>query len=341
MIFMGNKLRIGILGCANIAEKYSIAAFKSLINAELVCIASRNPEKAKNFAQKHGIEPENYNSLIERKDIDVVYIPLPVGLHEEWVIKAANAGKHVICEKSLTHDLDSAKRMVEACRKNSVALFENFMYNFHPQHEKVLSLLNSGAIGIPFLFQGFYGFPPFPENDIRYDKELGGGSLNDAGCYTVFMSRKILQSEPVAVTCSLVKGEQKEVDVIGSALLKFPEGGSALIAFGLNQVYQNNYLVWGSKGLIRVNRAYPIPPNMKPQIEILKNENSRETITPINAPAANHFELSFQNFCGVVIKTDLKRINEAYETVLQQARVMEAMRISSREQRMVEMKEFG
>ena len=112
MIFMGNKLRIGILGCANIAEKYSIAAFKSLINAELVCIASRNPEKAKNFAQKHGIEPENYNSLIERKDIDVVYIPLPVGLHEEWVIKAANAGKHVICEKSLTHDLDSAKRMV-------------------------------------------------------------------------------------------------------------------------------------------------------------------------------------------------------------------------------------
>ncbi len=332
------KVRIGILGCANIAEKYSIAAFKAIDNAELVCIASRSPEKANEFARRHGIEPESYDSLISRKDIDAVYIPLPVGLHEEWAIKAANAGKHVICEKSLSHSLESAKRIIEACRKNSVALFENFMCDFHPQHAKVISLLNEGAIGAAFLFQGFYGFPPFPDDNIRYDKELGGGGLNDAGCYTIFMSRKILQLEPVAVTCSLVMGKGKEVDIQGSALLEFPEGKSAIVAFGLDQVYQNNYLVWGTKGIIKVNRAYPIPPSMKPQIEILKNENFKETITPIDAPAANHFELGFRDFCSAILSGDGERFNKGYEKILQQARVMEAMRISAIDGKRVEMK---
>jgi predicted dehydrogenase len=114
------KIRVGILGCANIAEKYAIAAFKSLPIVELVAIASRDGQKAAEWAKRHALEAETYESLIARADIDVIYSPLPVGLQEAWTLKAAEAGKHVICEKSVTYSLDSARRMVSACRKGPV-----------------------------------------------------------------------------------------------------------------------------------------------------------------------------------------------------------------------------
>ena len=116
------KTRVGILGCANIAEKYAISAFKSLPNVQLVAIASRNENTAREWAQKHGIEAESYESLIARKDVGVIYSPLPVGRQEEWAVRAAAAGKHVICEKSITYSLESAQRMIDAFKKNGLAL---------------------------------------------------------------------------------------------------------------------------------------------------------------------------------------------------------------------------
>src|SRR3989344_6039621 len=184
-----------------------------------------------------------------RKDVDVIYSPLPVGLQEEWTLKAAAAGKHVICEKSITYSLESAKRMVDAFKQNGLALYENFTPEFQPQHEKVLSLIKEGAIGTPHVWNGQYGFPPFPKGDIRYSSELKGGALNDCGCYTEFMARKILQAEPVAVPCALYS-DGAEVDMKGSALLEFPHA-SALMSFGFDNVYQSTYSVWGSKGMVR------------------------------------------------------------------------------------------
>ena len=148
------KIRVGILGVAEIAERYAIPAFKSLANVELVAIASRNSEKAQAVATRHGLEAETYDSLIAREDIDVVYSPLPVGLQEEWTLKVAHSGKHVICEKSITYSLDSAQRMVDAFRSHGVALYENFVPEFHPQHAKVLAIIESGKIGTPHVWAG-------------------------------------------------------------------------------------------------------------------------------------------------------------------------------------------
>lgn len=324
-----NKLRIGILGCANIAEKYAIAAFKSLPSVELVAIASRDTNKANEWAARHGLEAETYESLIARDDIDVVYSPLPIGLQEEWVLKASKAGKHIICEKSITHSLESAKRMVDACRRKGVALYENFVPEFHPQHEAIRSLITEGQIGVPLVWNGVYGFPPFPESDIRYRADLKGGALNDAGCYTAFIARKIMQQEPLAVTCTL-QNDGHEVDIAGSALFEFPNG-TAIMSFGFNHLYQNNYSVWGSKGIVRTNRAFALPPTFVPTVELVTNDGTKDTLETVTIPAANQFALSFEFFCDAVAEHDEKKFADMYERILRQATMLEAMRISALE----------
>ena len=331
------KIRIGILGCANVAAKYAIKAFQALDNAEVVAIASRDYTKAKEWGKRFGVEAvSSYDELLQLKEVDAVYIPLPIGLHEEWVLKAAVAGKHILCEKSLSHNFVSAKKMIDFCREKGIVLYENFMCGFHPQHAAVKSLLEQGSIGDPAIFQGDFGFPPFPETSFRYDQALGGGSLNDAGAYTVFMSRKIF-GEPISVTASLAVDGKTAVDVQGSAFLEFADSKVGLLSFCFNNVYQNNYSIWGSKGKISVNRAYSIPSEMKPQVELLKNENLRETVTVLDIPAANHFELIFHDFCETILNKDKAKneIDKIYAQLLSQAKVLEAVRISARENRKV------
>lgn len=327
------KVRVGILGCANIAEKYAIPAFKSLPDIELVAVASREKGKAEEWAARHGLEAETYDSLIARGDINILYSPLPVGLQEEWTLKAARAGKHVICEKSITYSLESAQRMVNACREKGVALYENFVPEFHPQHAKILSLINEQKIGIPRVWNGAYGFPPFPSGDIRYSADLKGGALNDAGCYTVFMARKIMQQEPLAVTCTLAQ-DDKEVDIKGSALLEF-QNGEALMSFGFDHLYQNIYSLWGSKGLVRTNRAFAIPPTMAPTVELITNDGAKDTRVSVEIPTANQFALSFNFFCQAVVAQNTKQFEEMYDRIIRQATVLEAMRISAHEGRRV------
>src|SRR3989344_1980505 len=165
---MTEKVRIGILGCARIAEKYSINAFKSISNAELVCVASRDPKKAEDCAARHNMSAEkSYDSVLQREDIDAVYIPLPVGLLAEWAIKAAEMGKHVLCEKPLSHSLESALGIISVCKENNLALYENFMCGFHPQHAKVLDLISAGTVGETFAFQAYFGFPLSNKSDFR------------------------------------------------------------------------------------------------------------------------------------------------------------------------------
>lgn len=340
---MHKKLNIGVLGCANIAQKYAIQAFQSIDGVGLIRIASRDYEKAKDWASRFGIQAEkSYDSLIA-SDIDAVYIPLPIGLHKEWAVRAARSGKHIICEKSLAENFRSAKEIVEICRSHRVVLYENFMCDKHPQHEKVLELIESGVIGKPFIFQGYFGFPPFPAENFRYSDALGGGSLNDAGAYTVFMARKILRKEPLSVTCRLVRDKDKNVDIQGTAMLEFDNNVAALIGFSFDAVYQNNYSLWGNAGLIRVHGAYSIPLETKPFVELVKNENLKEIVQNIDVPAANQFELLFRDFCDMVLNKENRadKINDVYARIIAQAKTMEAMRISAKENRKAQLAEIS
>ena len=333
------QVRIGILGCAKVAAKYALKAFQALENAEVVAIASRDYAKAKEWAARFGIEAvSSYDALLERKDIDAVYIPLPIGLHEEWVLKAAAAGKHILCEKSLSDNFASVKKIVERCKSKNIVLYENFMCDYHPQHARVKSLLGQGAIGDSRVFKGYFGFPPFPKSSFRYDSKLGGGSLNDAGAYTIFMARKMF-GQPCSITANLFLDPETKVDLRGSAFLEFQNSKTAHLSFGFDHVYQNNYSLWGTKGKIMVQRAYSIPPEMKPQVEILTNENFQEKVTVVDLPAANHFELIFSDFCKTILSKDKSKMNFRYNQLLDQAKVLEAVRISAAENRKVNMSE--
>jgi len=343
MCGMNKKLKIGILGCANIAEKYAINAFKAINNAEVVGIASRDPEKAKKWASRFNIRAEqSYDAMIASSGIDAVYIPLPIGLHEEWVIGAASAGKHIICEKSLTDSFDSALKIIESCRSNGVVLYENFMSDFHPQHEKVLASIKSGKIGRPFVFRSNFGFNLSDKHNFRFDKKLGGGSLNDEGAHLVFMARKIFGEEPITVTCNLLHKKADGVDIQGSAMLEFPEARTALLAFSYCSEYQNNYSVWGSQGIINVASAYSIAPRVRPSLSLIKIENYKEVVTDIKVSAVNQFELIFHDFCDTVLNKGkrAKKIASIYKQILAQAKVLEAMRRSSVENRKVVVNEI-
>lgn len=340
---MNTRVRIGILGCANIAKKSAIYAFQAIDNAEVVSIASRDKEKAKEYASLFSIPmAESYDSLLKNPQVDAVYIPLPAGLHKEWIIKAIKAGKHVMSEKSLTTDFPSAKKIVGTAKAAQIVLYEDFMCDFHPQHQKVLSLITDGEIGKPFLFRSYFCIPKMSEDNFRYNRELGGSSLYEVGWYPVFMARKILQSEPISVTAQLFYDKKKGVDMTGIAQLVFKNEQIAQIAFSLDSLYQNNYSVLGTKGLINVKRAHTIPADMKPQIELIKNENLKEQIRQIDIPAANHFELFFKDFCHTILHKDSypQKPHQVYAKIMAQAKVQEAIKISSEENREVLIEEI-
>lgn len=332
----GGRLGVGIIGCANIARKYAIRALQALPAVGEIVIASRDPLKSQAFSEEFGIGTrDSYAALIADPIVDAVYVPLPVGLHEEWVVRAASSKKHVLCEKSLAPSFASAKRMVDVCRANGVLLFEDFMCDYHPQHQAVLSLIREGAIGDPLMFKGYFGFSGLDRGNVRYQKDLGGGSLNDAGAYPVFMARKMLGSEPISVTCALNRDPSFGVDTRGSAYLEFPSAKAALVGFGFANFYQNNYSIWGSGGKISVDRAYSIQPAMKPSVVVEAQESGGGGRRTVDVPPANHFELLFSDFCETVLSDDRVKKEATYGQLLSQARALEAMRISSNRGRAV------
>jgi len=329
-----NKIRFGIIGCSKIAERSTIPAIINSNFAELKIIGSRSQEKAANFAKKFGCTNfGSYEEVIQHEDVDAVYISLPIALHEEWTIKAAKAGKHILCEKSSTISLESATKMVNSCKENNVRLMEGFMFRFHPQHKKILELIQSNVIGNLFAFNGMYGFPPVSKNDIRYEVELGGGVLNETGCYPIYASRMIFGEEPCGVICNLYNNNEK-VDIKGHAYLLYSDGKVAFVSFGFENYYQANYNIWGSNGIIELNRAYAVPPNLSTIVSVKSGDNHNE----IQIEATDHFTQMIDSFCNEL----KKETNYAYENdLLNQACVMEGLRISNREKRFVHLSEIS
>ena len=195
------SLNWGILSTANIGRAALIPAIRASGNGALVAVASRQASTAQAFASTHGI-PESYPSyqaLLQASSIDAVYLPLPNSLHREWTIKAAEHGKHILCEKPLGLAAAECHEMAAAAKANGVILMEAFMYRFHPQIGRVLALIQDGAIGALKSIRSAFTFRLTKPGNIRLDLALGGGALMDVGCYCVNVSRTLAGSEPVEV----------------------------------------------------------------------------------------------------------------------------------------------
>tara|TARA_B100000809_G_C15122322_1_gene524796 strand:- start:1900 stop:2859 length:960 start_codon:yes stop_codon:yes gene_type:complete len=314
-----SNLRIGVLGCANIARRSVIPAIKSIAEYDLIAISSRTKEKATEFATEFNCEAvEGYQNLLDRKDIDVIYMPLPTGLHEEWVMKALKAGKHILIEKSLAMDYASAKRMVDMARKKGLLIMENFMFLYHKQHQFVKDLIDKGEIGEIRCFRSSFGFPPLAGDNFRYNLALGGGSLMDAAAYTVRAAQMFL-GDDIWVEGATLNNMNTEVDLFGGAYLKSKTGMFAEVAFGFDNFYQCNYEIWGSKGKIIAQRAFTPGEKFTPTITVEKQGESLEH----KADAENHFVNILNEFKRCVLKNE---VEPKYEEILNQSRLLQELK---------------
>ena len=328
-------IKFGIIGCSRIAKRSVIPAIIKSEYAEVEIIGSRSTEKAKEFAKQFNCEKSGtYEDVISDDSVDAVYISTPISTHEEWSIKATKAGKHVYVEKSSATDFTSAKKMVESAKENNVRLMEGFMFRFHPQHQKVKELIKEGKIGEVKSFNGIFGFPAFPEGDIRYDS----GFLKDSGCYPICASRMIFNEEPFGVFCSQnniprKNNPESSVDVGGSAILFYENDKTATITYSNGSYYQAKYEVWGTDGVISLDRAYSVPPDFTTKVTLQYNtENNwdgrQNEIFEIEPK--DHFLEMLDIFCMEITGTKNAPFNFEQE-LLNQAKVMFAANSSANE----------
>ena len=320
-----SNLKIGVLGCANIARRSVIPAIKSIVEFELVAIASRTRAKAEEFALEFDCEAiEGYQNLLERKDINVIYMPLPTGLHEEWVMKALEAGKHILIEKSLAMNYDSAHRMVDLARQKGLLIMENFMFLYHKQHQFVKDLIVKGEIGELRCFRSSFGFPPLGENNFRYNKDLGGGALLDAAAYTVRASQLFLGND-IWIEGATLNNMNTEVDLYGGAYLKADNGMFAEVAFGFDNFYQCNYEIWGSKGKITAQRAFTPGAEFKPTITL----EQQSEVFNYEIDAENNFVNILNELKRCILEKD---VETKYEEILNQSRLLQELKDKSRDE---------
>ena len=276
-------LKWGILSTANIASKMMVPALHETDVSELVAVASRDEQKARQWADDHEIPRAygSYEALLEDLEIDAVYVPLPNHLHREWTIRAAEAGKHVLCEKPLGLNAAECREMIEACEKNGVVLMEAFMYRYHAQFNRLKDLVDSDVVGTPSLVRASFCFPlasfQRPE-DIRWRPEMGGGSLMDVGCYAVNVSRALFEAEPTeAFARSYQHPDFPGVDASLQGLLTFPGSRVAMIDASFVVNAQQTVEVSGPEGLIRATGIFNPP---RPNVELaISNGTATQTET--------------------------------------------------------------
>jgi len=249
---MNRKVKWGILSTANIATEHVIPAMMNCEESDVHAIASRSYDKAKDIAEKFNIPKcfGTYEELLEDKEIEAIYIPLPNHLHVPWAIKALEAGKHVLLEKPIGLSSVEAQELLDESKKYShLKIMEAFMYRHHPQWIKAKEIIDSGVIGKVKTIQSFFSFFDDNPNSIVNNKEYGGGSLMDIGCYPISLSRLIFNSEPEKVFGSIEYHPQFGVDTAATALMKFKEGTSSF--FSSIQVEERQQAqIFGTEGKI-------------------------------------------------------------------------------------------
>ncbi len=275
------RVRWGILGAAWIAKERMIPAIKAALNSQLLAIASRSEEKAREFANTYSIPRtyKSYEELLKDPDIDAVYIPLPNHLHKEWTIRAAEAGKHVLCEKPAALTVQEIEEMVSACRKNKVVFMEAFAFRHHPEWRRLREVIDSGQIGEVRNVQIRFSISVNNKDDIRLNPSLGGGVLYDIGSYCVNGIRYIMGDEPLDVQ-AFADFDVNKVDVSVVSSIRFSRGRLAQFACTFQSDYNQSLEITGTEGIIKMNFPFRHPQitiqkNGKQETEVYKNpENS-------------------------------------------------------------------
>jgi predicted dehydrogenase len=266
---VSDRIRWGVLGVAGIATKKVIPGMKACVLSEVTAIASRDRAKAEQAARALGIPKAygSYEELLADREIDAIYNPLPNHLHVPWSIRAAEAGKHVLCEKPVAMSSAECRELIAARDRTGVKMGEAFMVRTHPQWLRTQEIVRSGRIGPLRSIAGFFSYYNADPRNIRNITAYGGGAVMDIGCYPITMSRWLFGEEPVKVMAAVERDPEMKTDRLASAVLEFPSGHSIFTCSTQLVPYQKMQL-FGTKGRIEVRIPFNAPPDRPCQILI-------------------------------------------------------------------------
>lgn len=274
------KVKWGILSTAKIGREKVIPAMQKGKFCEIVAIASENRERLLAEAQRLKIPTvyHSYEELLNDREIDAVYIPLPNHLHVPWAIKAIEADKHVLCEKPIALSSAGAMQLLNAAKqKPHLKVMEAFMYRFHPQWQHAKKLVTDGAIGELKSIQSSFSYYNIDPGNIRNQKEIGGGGLMDIGCYCISLSRFIFGKEPEAVLGIVEFDPTLQTDRLASGILNFGNGISTFTCSTQLVPYQRVNIL-GTSARIEIEIPFNAPPDQSTRIWI-DSKNGREEIS--------------------------------------------------------------
>lgn len=297
-----SPVRWGVLGTADIALKKVIPAMQRSRLCRIVAIASRDESRAQDAARALGIPRAygSYDALLADAEVEAVYNPLPNHLHVPWSIRAAAAGKHVLCEKPIALSAREALELRAARESSRVQIGEAFMVRTHPQWLRVVELVHNGRIGDLRLVSGHFSYYRRDPNDIRGRVESGGGALLDIGCYPITLSRWLFGAEPNEVVALVERDPEMRVDRLTSALLRFPTGQATFTCAGQLVPYQRVH-VFGTRARVEVEIPFNAPPDRPCRIFVDDGRDlSGAGKEVIEFPAVDQYTLQADRFSEAV-----------------------------------------
>ena len=315
------KLNWGILSTAKIGIEKVIPAMQQGKLSEIVAIASRTHESAREAAKNLKIPKAfgSYKDLLDDTSIDAVYIPLPNHMHVPWTIKALAANKHVLCEKPIALTATEAKELLKETEKfPHLKVMEAFMYRHHPQWIQALELINGGGIGMVKTVHSFFSYYNDDPENIRNMVDIGGGGLMDIGCYCISLARLIFDEEPQRVFGKIEYDPGFETDRICSGILDFVQGTSTFTCSTQLVPYQR-VNVFGTKGRIEIEIPFNAPPD-KPCKMLFQNN---EIIEEIEIKICDQYTIQGDLFSLAVLKNE--KVPTPIEDAVENMKVLEAV----------------
>ena len=316
------SVKWGILSTSTVAAGKAIPALKRCANAEVVAIASRDIEKAKHLAASFDIRRTygSYEALLEDQEVGAVYLPLPNVLHGEWAVRAACAGKHVLCEKPAALSSEVAQDMIASCVSTNVLFMEGFMSRFHPQFDCVRQWLAEDRIGPLRVIRVSFSFTLESHHSrTRLQAALGGGALADVGAYGIDLSRWLIGEDPTRVFATGSRGLGADVETSFAATLVYPRGVRALLDGGFDRPRHNRCEVVGQSGVITITSPFLAA---AAAVRLQDASGAEELVFPLVDP----FQLQFEHFSACALKSEWPAMSAA-DTV-GNARVLGALRTS-------------
>ena len=319
------RVRWGILGAASIATRRVIPALHRSLLSEPIAIASRDIARAREAARACDIPRAygSYEELLADPDVEAIYNPLPNHLHVPWSIRAAQRGKHVLCEKPIALSADEARTLLAARAATGVQIAEAFMVRTHPQWVEVERIIASGRIGPLRVVSGYFSYYRKDPSDIRSRTEWGGGALMDIGCYPIFIARWMFGAEPTEAVAMIERDPELGVDRLTSAMLRFPRGQATFTCAGQLVHYQRMHL-FGERGRIEVEIPFNAPSDAPCRIWV--DDGSilgGASAVAIEIPAVDQYVLQADRFSEAV--RGIGTVPVSLETAIGNMRVIDAL----------------